>query len=113
MQARAGDLADREQSCQGRLTPQIGGDAAAEVVGGGHDGDGLRGEVEAGFTAGLVDVWETFRQMALGHLGGVEQHVRCAVLLHHGVDGTGDDVSRSEVAERMEVLHERPQGEVA
>ena len=80
---------------------------------GGHHGHGLGGEVEARLAAGLVDVRETFRQVALGDLRGVEQHVRHAILLHHGIDRAGDDVTGREVAERMEVLHERPQGEVA
>ena len=113
MQARTGDFADGEQAGQGRLTLQVGRDAAAEVMGGGHDGHRLGGEVEARLTAGLVDVREAFGEVSLGDLRGVEQNVGHAILLHHGIDRAGDDIAGREVAERMEVLHEGPQGEVA
>ena len=39
--------------------------------------------------------------------------MRCAVPFHDGVDGSGHDISGSQVAQRVEVLHERPQGYVA
>ena len=56
---------------------------------------------------------EALGQVTLRDLRGVEQHVGRAVAFHHGVDGAGHDVARGEVAQRMEVLHERPPGQVA
>ena len=46
VQPGAGDLADGEESAQGGLALVIGLHPAALVMGGGHHGDGLLGDVD-------------------------------------------------------------------
>lgn len=96
VEAGAGDLADGVEA--GQLGDAVdGGDhAAALVVGGGHDGDGFLGDVDAVAEAGFVDVGEALDDEGGGFVGDVEEDVVGARSLHDAVDGAGDDVAGGE-----------------
>ena len=106
MQAGAGHFAHRVETLERRTAGEVGGHAAAQVVGRRHHGEVLDRGIEARLQARLMDVGEALREAAVSDPGCVKEHMGCAAPLHHGVYRAGDDVAGCEIRERMEIRHE-------
>jgi 3-dehydroquinate synthase len=92
----AGDFAGGKEARDGGEAVEIGMDAAHGVVGGGMDGGGLFGEIEAVVEAGLEDAGEVVLHDAGGEVGHVEKHVGGAGAGDFRDNGAADDVAGGE-----------------
>ena len=106
VQTGAGAFAHGVESVDAALSVEVNLDAAAHVVGRGHDGDVLLRDVNADGEALGVDVGEVMLGLLGVLVGDVEADVVEGVNLHLVVDGAGDDVARSERESFVVLLHE-------
>ena len=113
MQSGAGDFPDGEQSGQRSAPLQIGAHSAADVVGGGNDGDWRDRHIDPEGLAGRVDVREVVHQERLPQMRHVQVGAVVASPLQLAVDAARDHVARGELLARVVALHERIAGAVA
>ena len=111
--AGAGNFAGGEEAGDGGESVEIGMDATHGVVGGGVNGGGLLGEVEAEVKAGLEDAGEVVLHDAGGEVGHVEEHVGGAGAIDFGDDSAADDVAAVEFVGEAFALGVAEDGAVA
>lgn len=108
VQPGVGHLADGVEPREVGAAAQVGHDAAAGVVRGRHDRDGLAGQVDVVLEAVFVGVRERLAQVVGRLVADVEVHVVQPEALHFVVDGARDDVPGRQFAAFVEAAHELP-----
>ena len=106
VQSGEGHLAGSVKPLHIGAAVEVGHDAAAGVVGGGHDRNRLSGDVYAQFHALGVDIGEVGLEEVRRFVRDIEIDAVQAAFFHLVVDGAGDDVARSEFRPRVVLGHE-------
>jgi len=106
VQTRAGHLACRKEPVHAGLAVAVHHNSAAEVMGGGDDGNGLFGHVDAKTEAAVVDGGEAIHQITPVPMADVENHAVVAGFLELGVDRSRHDVPGGKACEGVVFLHE-------
>jgi hypothetical protein len=83
------------------------------VMGGGHDGNEVLGDVDAELEAVGINVGEPVNYKTRGFCGDVQKHAVGPALFHFAVDGPSHDVARGEGFERVITVHEGLAGGIA
>ena len=106
MQAGTGRFAEGIQAGNIGACRQIDDDAAAGVMGGGHDRNRFPGDVDAQFEAAREDVRKVGAQEGFPFVGHVEEDAIEPLLFHFVIDGAGDDIARCQFGAGVVGRHE-------
>jgi len=106
VQTGAGDLPDCVKSGDVRFAIDRGDHTATLIMGGGHDGNGLFGNVDFVAETRFVNVREPLHNETGGLVCDIEQDEIGATLFHFAIDGASDNVTGSQGFERVPGIHE-------